>query len=139
MIYTYTTKKCNVIDATNEIYLKDEEPLMAYDIMDFYYLFDNTTSTYALQYKFTSEVNSTSKLLNLFNSIGIDLQNRNLIIHIAYPMEIKSNEISESMDAIYSAYNTPDKEIICIPTQKKDIKYWLISLYLFDEHLIDTF
>ncbi len=139
MKHTYITRRFNAIGAFNDIYNDTLKHLMADDLADFYHLFRSTTSTYALRYKFTSKINSVKKLLGALNSIGIELKGRNMLIHIIYPEGVSSNMILSSIETIQSSYQTPDKEIVCIPTQKARIKFWQVKLYLFDEYLIDRY
>lgn len=137
MKHTYIIKRCNAIGASTNIFDDVQKQLMAYDECDFYHLFRSTTSTYALRYKFTSKINSVKKLLGALNSIGIELKGRDMLIHIIYPEGANSEVILASMEAIQSSYQTPNKEIICIPTQRRHIKFWQVKLYLFDEYLVD--
>lgn len=132
MKHTYTTKRCNAIETAINIYDGAQKHLIADDVLDFYHLFRSTTSTHALRYRFTSKINSVKKLLDALNSIGIELKGRDLLIHIIYPEGTSFNMITESMEAIQSSYQTPDKEIVCVPTKRCRLKFWQVKLYLFD-------
>ncbi len=136
---TSIIKRCNATEATIHIFDGVQKHLMAYDECDFYHLFRSTTSTYALRYKFTSKINSTKKLLSALNSIEIKLKGRDTLIHIIYPEGVDSEMILASMEIIQSSYQTPDKEVICIPTKRRKLKFWQVKLYLFDEYLVDRY
>lgn len=138
MKHTYITKRCNAVDAFADIFDDVQKHLMAYDLADFYHLFQYTTSTYALRYRFTSKINSVAKLLGALNSIGTDLKGRDVMIHIIYPQDTKFEELFGPMEAIQSSYQTQNNEIVYIQTKKQRIKFWQVNLYLFDEHLIDV-
>ena len=129
--YQYTTKRCNAPETYVNILFNNEQHLMAYDQMDFYHLFGSTTSTYALRYKFLCKINSSVRLLKAFKEIDVELKNRNFLIHIAYPIHIDRGLITNSMEAIYSAFSTSDNEIVIVPTLKKRIKFWQVKLYVF--------
>lgn len=133
--YNYTTKRCNAPKTYIDIFFNNEQHLMAYDQMDFYHLFGSTTSTYALRYRFLCKINSPRMLLKAFNGIGVELRGRNILIHIAYPIDVDKGLVADSMEAIHSEFLTPNKEIVIIPTLKRRIKFWQVKLYLFDEFL----
>ncbi len=133
MKHTYTTKRCNAVDAATDIFDGAQEHLMAYDMMDFYPLFGSTTSTYAKRYKFLSKINSPFQLMTAFEVLGIELRGRNLLIHITFPENMHSCEITCANGIIRSMYCTLNNEIVIIPTRKRGVKFWQVKLYIFDK------
>lgn len=131
--YRYTTRKCNAPEAYIDIFFNNEQHIMAYDQMDFYHLFRSTTSTYSLRYRFLCKVNSPSRFLKAFEGIAVELRRRNILIHIAYPINVDRELVIDSMEAIHSTLFTPNKEIIIISALKRRVKFWQVKLYIFDE------